>query len=119
MARHFKLPATANTNDYRVSPGLGARIAQRGNGECVYCGIFGVNLETDHVTPASHFAVGTPREIVNAATNLVPACEACNDSKGGSDLIGFASKLLTLGVDTDAVSKMIHRVRMQTAEPLP
>lgn len=120
MARHFTLPATANTNDYAVSVRTRHRVVARGEGCCAYCGVRGVDeLQVDHVTPASHFAQGTPREIVSAPSNLVPACESCNLSKGGCDLLGWASKLLTLGVKPAVVTEMMHRVRMQTAEPLP
>lgn len=119
MALNFKLPATANTDSYRPSLALRLRVIDRGNDTCIYCGVQNVDLEVDHVTPASHFAVGTPKEIVNDPSNLAPACESCNNAKGGCDLTGWAAKLLTLGVAPTVVTEMIHRVRMQTAEPLP
>lgn len=119
MALNFKLPATANTDDYRPSLGLRHRVIARGGDACVYCGVGAVDLEVDHVTPASHFAVGTDRAVVNASSNLVPACEGCNNAKGGCDLNGWASKLLNLGIKTTVVVEMMYRVRMQTAEPLP
>lgn len=119
MALNFKLPANANTDDYRPSLALRLRVIDRGGDACVYCGVENVDLEVDHVTPASHFAVGTLRSIVNDPSNLVPACEACNNAKGACDLNGWASKLLTLGIKTTVVVEMMYRVRMQTAEPLP
>jgi 5-methylcytosine-specific restriction endonuclease McrA len=35
----------------------------------------------DHVKPIASFAPGTKREVINAASNLVPACSKCNGRK--------------------------------------
>ena len=55
--------------------GVRARIFERDNYTCQYCGARGVPLECDHVFPISKGGS-------NDEGNLVAACVACNRSKG-------------------------------------
>lgn len=46
---------------------------------CLYCGAEGIELEIDHVVPVTKGGS-------NHMANLVPACKACNSSKGARHL---------------------------------
>lgn len=56
-----------------------ARIFERDNYTCQYCGAHGVKLECDHVMPVS-------RGGSNSDTNLLTACLKCNRSKRAKTL---------------------------------
>ena len=69
-----------------------AEIFARWNGTCCYCDAAAEHL--DHVTPLS-------KQGADADWNLVPACEACNCSKGAKSLAEWA---LTFAPETVSVS---------------
>lgn len=48
------------------------------NGECAYCGSSAHKLTADHVVPRSQGGS-------DAASNIVPACERCNEEKADQD----------------------------------
>jgi 5-methylcytosine-specific restriction endonuclease McrA len=57
-----------------LPPLLRAAIRLRDGLTCVYCGAT-TNLEVDHIWPRKHGGTDDP-------SNLVTACEACNQEKG-------------------------------------
>ena len=57
------------------------QIIERDNGQCRYCGCT-KNLTLDHIRPKSK---GGQYE----ASNLVAACQACNQSKGSNDVFDW------------------------------
>jgi len=116
--RFFSIPRTAETGDYRARGLLAHAVFGRDGLRCVYCGARateGAEIEIDHVRPASHFSAGTERDVVNATSNLVTACESCNNVKGGCGLEGFIEKLLALGVSLRSVDALRLRVEAATS----
>ena len=65
--------------------GVRARIFERDNYTCQYCGARGVALECDHVFPISKGGS-------NEDDNLVAACAPCNRSKGAMTLEQWRAK---------------------------
>lgn len=69
----------ARSDTYRPSAEvwmqIRARIFERDNYTCIYCGSHGVALECDHVVPVAQGGS-------NDDENLVTACRACNRAKG-------------------------------------
>jgi len=59
-----------------VTPAQWRAIRRRFRGHCAYCGKPGRTFEWEHVVPLSKGGTHTP-------DNVVPACFACNRSKGG------------------------------------
>lgn len=77
--RHARLDEIRRMESLRPDPQtwreIRARIFERDNYTCRYCGTRGGNLECDHVVPVSR---GGP----NNDHNLVTACRPCNREKG-------------------------------------
>ena len=71
----LKAPAETYRPSAEVWMQIRARIFERDNFTCRYCGARGVQLECDHVTPVSQ---GGSSE----SDNLVTACRDCNRRKG-------------------------------------
>lgn len=61
---------------------LRAYVLARWNHQCVYCGRTNVPLQLDHVIPRAIGGSDRP-------SNLVSACEACNQAKGNQDVTIF------------------------------
>jgi len=69
--------------------------------QCTYCEVQNVPLELDHVRPRS-------RGGSNQVSNLVPACHACNQSKGNQEVERFLERK----------TKVLARILEQLKRPL-
>ena len=114
--RRFTIPAQS---DARVPQTLLARVLLRDGLACVYCGVsgLGVALHVDHARSLAHSPASTLASVVNAPSNLVTACAACNAAKGPQDLPGFARMLRRRGVAPGVVRAMIARTHRAARRP--
>lgn len=102
-----------------VSDTLRNAIYTRDNYTCMYCLRFKrVSLTVDHVTPRKWFHHKATAETVNAPSNLVTACEGCNNTKGTFTLEQFAQALIVWGADKKEVQAMVKRVIKATSTEL-
>ncbi len=113
--RRLTIPAPSEA---RLPPALQVRVLLRDHQRCVYCGVVVGPFQVDHVRPRAHFRRDTPSATVNAASNLVAACETCNGAKGPQDLAGFSRMLTARGVLREDVDSMTRRVRRATRRPI-
>ncbi len=87
-----------DNDEWKGTKAQRAQLRQKFNGRCGYCGDPLTNMHADHLDPVIRITVdpwGRPlpveeRRMVNPGRNVVgnmmPACAACNISKGGYKL---------------------------------
>lgn len=72
--------------------------------QCAYCGNKNVPLTIDHWVPVTRGGTNDP-------WNLIPACRACNASKGDKTPSEWIETLRLRGVEDERISELLSRIR--------
>jgi hypothetical protein len=93
-----------------ITPERRHGIYSRDDHTCLYCGAHADELEGNNILTLDH-VLARHNGGSNASDNLVTSCKSCNSSKAERSMRSFYQSLRGRGINTDAVSRRVHRQR--------
>lgn len=109
-----------DTDEWTNSKSQREKLRQKFDGRCGYCGEELTKMQADHVKPVIRLTTdpwgktlpASERRYIkperNVVGNMMPACPACNNSKGGYDLEGWRD-LISRSAEIVAKQKPIFK----------